>query len=181
MAIVTIKGTATVEDLLKMPKDGRKYELVDGEILVSPAGMKHGEDVVKILLIFATYLDSKPIGKVYPDNVGIWFPSGNLRSPDVFYVRNETLPNGESPEGFGELVPDLAVEVLSPSDSLTQLGRKIGEFLQCGVPIVWLADPARKTVTMYRSLSEIRQFASEDIITAEPVLPGFSCPVSRFF
>jgi Uma2 family endonuclease len=99
----------------------------------------------------------------------------------VTYVCNEKLPNGESPDSFGELVPDLAVEVLSPNDSLTEVGRKIGEFLQCGVPIVWLVDPVRKTVTAYRSLSEIQQYSSEDWITAEPILPGFSCMVSRFF
>jgi Uma2 family endonuclease len=118
---------------------------------------------------------------VYSDNVGIWFSSGNLRSPDVTVVRNEKLPNGESPEGFGELVPDLAVEVLSPNDSLAQVGRKIGEFLQCGVPLVWLADPAGKTVTAYRSLSDIQKFSSTDIITGESVLPGFSSLVSKFF
>ena len=65
-------------------------------------------------------------------------------SPDATYVSNAKLPGGESPETFGELIPDLAVEVLSPSDSLKQLGRKIGEFLENGVPLVWLVDPLGK-------------------------------------
>lgn len=164
-----------------MPKDGRIYELVDGEILVSPAGMRHGEVAGKILHIVATFLEKNPIGKVYTPDTGIALPDGNLRCPDVSVVRNEKLPGGQSPDTFGELVPDLVVEVLSPSDSLKEVGRKIGEFLECGVPLVWLADPKRKTVTVYRSLSETQQYTGEDLINAEPVLPGFSCAVSRFF
>ena len=181
MPPMKLKSPATIDDLLRCPKDGRKYELVDGEILVSPAGTRHAEIVVKIVHIVATFLDEHPIGKVFADNLGIRFPNGNLRSPDVVFVRIEKLPGAKSPDSFGEFIPDLAVEVLSPDDSLSEVGRKIGEFLECGVPLVWLVDPARETVTVYRSLSQTEQLCSKDTITAEPELPGFSCPVSRFF
>jgi Uma2 family endonuclease len=172
---------ATIEDLLQMPKDGRLYELVDGEILVSPAGMRHSEIAGKIFHYIATFLDEHPLGRVYPADVGISLPSGNVRSPDVTFVRNEKLPDGKSPEGFGAVTPDLVVEVLSPSDRLKEVGRKIGEFLDCGVGLVWVVDPKSETVTVYRSLSSTESFAQSDTITAEPVLPGFSCAVSRFF
>jgi Uma2 family endonuclease len=181
MRLMDTKGRATIEDLLQMPKDGRKYELVDGEILVSPGGMRHSEISTKISCIIATFLEGSPVGKVYGADVGISLPDGNLRSPDVTFVRFEKLPEGKSPDAFGELVPDLAVEVLSPSDSLKEVGRKIGEFLECGVPLVWLVDPARETVTCYRSLSQTEQYGIHDTIHGEPVLPGFSCPVIRFF
>src|SRR5881396_3706779 len=181
MTIMTIKGPATLQDLLNTPKDGNKYELVDGEILVSPAGMRHSEVISNIIGLIWEFLQKNPIGKVYTSDVGIVFPSGNVRSPDVTYVSNAKLPGGESPETFGELIPDLAVEVLSPSDSLKEVGRKIGEFLECGVPLVWLVDPKHETVTVYRSLSDTEQYSAQDIITAEPALPGFSCPVSQFF
>jgi Uma2 family endonuclease len=113
--------------------------------------------------------------------VGIVLPNGNVRSPDVTYVCLEKLPNGEAPVEFGQVVPDLVVEVLSPSDSARRIGQKIGEYFECGVPLVWLVDPARKSVTAYRSLSETEQFSAAHTITAEPVLPGFSVPVARFF
>ena len=164
-----------------MPRDGRIYELVDGEIIVSPAGMRHGEIAGKILHIIATFLEKHPIGKVYTPDTGIALPDGNLRCPDVSFVLNEKLPGGESPDTFGELVPDFVVEVLSPSDSPKEVGRKIGEFLECGVPLVWLVNPAHRTVTAYRSLSETQKYSLEDTIAAEPILPGFSCPVSKFF
>jgi Uma2 family endonuclease len=179
--MMKIKGSATIEDLLKTPKDGRKYELVDGEILVSPTGMRHGKVALKISHIVATFLENTPLGCVFGTDVGIKFPNNNVRSPDVVFVRAEKLPHGEVPVGFGELIPDLCVEVLSPNDSLRDVAQKIGEFLECGVPIVWLVDPERKNVTVYRSLSQIEQYDGDDVITAESILPGFSCAVSRFF
>jgi len=78
-------------------------------------------------------------------------------------------------------VPDLAVEVLSPGDRPRHVANKIGEFLECGVPLVWVVDPKARTVTAYHSFSQIQQFTAEDMISAEPILPGFSCLVSRFF
>lgn len=174
------KGKATVEDLLKTPRDGQKYELVDGEIVVSPAGMRHSEVAAKISHIVATFLENNPIGKVYSENVGITFPTENVRSPDVTFVNNNKLPGGKSPQGFGRVVPDLCVEVLSPGDSPTHVARKIAEFLECGVPLVWLVDPAGETLTVYRTLSDTEHYRAGDTVTGGTVLPGFSCVVSRF-
>lgn len=181
MTAMALKGTATIEDLLRVAKDGYKYELVDGEILVSPTGVRHSQIAASIIYLLAAYLENNPIGRVYTPDIGIWFPNENLRSPDVTFVRTEKLPGGKAPNTFGEFIPDLTVEVLSPNDSLREVGRKIGEYLECGVPLVWLVDPARETVTVYRSLSETEQLRSQDTLTAEPILPGFSCPVSKFF
>ena len=181
MTVVTLQNRATIADLLKMPDDGYKHELVDGQIVVSPAGFRHSEIAARIAFIVATYLENSPIGKVYSADVGVLFPNGNLRSPDVTFVRNEKLPDGISPEGFGEVIPDLAVEVLSPGDSMRHVAQKIGEFLEMGVPLVWLVDPKRESVTVYRSLSDTEQCGMDDTIDGGTVLPGFSSRVSRFF
>ena len=181
MSRMEIKRPVTIDDMYHMPEDGQKYELVDGEVVVSPAGALHGEIALKIAHIIATFLDDHPIGKVYGDNVGLILPTGNLRSPDAFFVRTEKLPNGKSPVTFGEFVLDLAVEVLSPGDSIRQVANKIGEFLECGVPLVWVVDPGTQTVTAYQSLTQIQQFTEQDTISAEPIMPGFTCLVSRFF
>jgi len=181
MSRVEIKRPVTIDDMYHMPKDGQKYELVDGEVVVSPAGALHSEIAIKIARIFATFLDDHPIGKVYGADVGLIFPTGNLRSPDVSFVRMEKLPDGKSPVTFGKYVPDIAVEVLSPGDRPRQVADKIGEFLECEVSVVWVVDPKTQTVTAYRSLSNIQQFTANDTISAEPILPGFTCLVSRFF
>src|SRR5436190_14616056 len=112
MATMKLKGPATIDDLLQCPEDGRKYELVDGEIIVSPAGFHHAEIALRIAHIIATFLDESPVGRVLGDNLGVAFPNGNLRSPDVTFVSNEKLPRDQSPKGFGEFILDLAVEVL---------------------------------------------------------------------
>ena len=181
MTVMKLDKRATIEDLLRMPEDGQKYELVDGEIVVSPGGHRHSKVGMRIGHILSEFLERHPIAEVCGADLGVMFENGNLRSPDVTVVRKEKAPVGEAAAGFLEVVPDLVVEVLSPSDSLKHVGEKIGEFLQYGVAIVWLVDPEERTVTVYRSLSDARSFATDETITAEPVLPGFSCPVARFF
>src|SRR5712671_4723548 len=101
MSQMETRKPVTIDDMYHMPEDGQKYELVDGEVVVSPAGMFHGEIAMKIVHIIATFLDEHPLGKVYGDNTGLIFPNGNLRSPDVFFVRTEKLPGGKSPVTFG--------------------------------------------------------------------------------
>src|SRR5438477_3291817 len=123
MSTMAIKGPATFQDLLNTPKDGQKYELVDGAIVVSPAEMRHSAVSCNIAGLIWEFLQKNSIGTVYSSDVGIALPNGNVRSPDVTYVGNAKLPGGHSPETFGQIIPDLAVEVLSPSDSLKELGR----------------------------------------------------------
>jgi Uma2 family endonuclease len=181
MAVMKVKTPATIDDLLKMPKDGQVYELVDGEIIVTPAGMRHSNVSALITWVLGDFVFRNRLGQIYTENVGIQLPTGNVRSPDVTFVRTEKLPGGQSPIEFGELVPDLAVEVLSPGDSARHIADKVGEYIECGVPLVWVVDPERKTVTAYRSLIDTQRFTGDEILTADPVLPGFSCEVSKFF
>lgn len=164
-----------------MPEDGQKYELVDGEIVVSPTGYRHSAVGLRLAHLIQTYLDKHPVGEIAGADLGVVFENGDLRSPDLTFVRKEKIPSGDAQQRFLEVVPDLAVEVLSPSDSMKFVGHKIGEFLERGIPIVWLVDPGQRTVTVYRSLSNTQRYTSDDTITAEPALPGFSCAVSRFF
>jgi Uma2 family endonuclease len=178
---MVIKSPATIDDLLNTPEDGNKYELVDGEIVMTPAGMRHSEVAVNIAILLGNYVKKTRLGKIYSSDVGIRLPDKNVRSPDVTFVRTEKLPGGKSPESYGDLIPDLVVEVLSPHDNMRQVADKIGEYLQCGVPLVWLVDPAQGTVTVYQSLTDTQGFSSRDTITGQGVLPGFSCLVSEFF
>ena len=181
MAFMRTQQPATIEDLLRMPEDGRKHELVDGGILVSPGGAQHSEVGSQILYLLKQTADATDAGKVYGSDLGILFPNGNVRSPDVCFVRREKLPGGKSPWGFLEVIPDLVIEVLSPTDRTRQVADKIGEFLDCGVPLVWLVDPEARTVTVYRSLSDTEHLAQDNAISADAVLPGFSAKVSDFF
>ena len=175
------KRPATIEDMYGMPDDGQKYELVDGEIVVSPAGGRHSQIAVQIAYLLKRSLEDSPTGIVFGADHGIVLPNGNLRSPDVSFIRNEKLPDAKTRDTFGEFIPDLVVEVLSPGDRMRQVAEKIGEYLQCGVPLVWLVAPKDKTVMVYRSLTETRLLQAKDTIDAELILPRFSATVSDFF
>ena len=181
MAVMKSGKSATIDDMYNMPKDGQKYELVRGEIVVSPGNWRHAKIATRITHILATFLDVSPVGEVYCDNLGIILPNGNLLSPDGVFIRAEKLPHREPPEAFAEVVPDFVVEVLSPTDVPAQVTAKLKEYLTSGVSIVWTVDPTLRSITVHRTISRAEHYSGDDTIAVEPLIPGFSCQVSRFF
>jgi Uma2 family endonuclease len=178
--MAVMKGPATLDDLRRLPKDGRIYELVDGAIVVTPAGMRHSSVSARITHVLAGFVLPRGVGEVYTEGVGIILPSGNLRSPDASFVRTEKLPGGRSPVDYGALVPDLVVEVLSPGDSPRAVREKVAEYLRCGVPLVWIVDPGARS-TVHRAHAYTVELAGDAVVTGEPVLSGFSCRIAEFF
>ena len=166
--------TMTEAELMALPRDGRKREYVDGEIVVSPAGAPHGRIIVELTLSVGAHVKARDLGHVFDSSTGCWMPSGNLRSPDLTYVSHERLPTGV-PEGFLRAIPDLAVEVLSPGDSERRMLDKVGEYLQAGVRMVWVIDPATRSATSWRSLTRVRTSTADGELDGEDVLPGFRC------
>jgi Uma2 family endonuclease len=181
MARVKTMGSATIDDLRRVPKDGRVYELVDGVIVVTPAGMRHSAVAARITMLLGNFVLSHRLGQVYTEGVGIEFPSGNVRSPDVTFVSTAKLPGGRSPVDYGRLVPDLIVEVLSPGDTAANLAAKLAEYRGACVSLVWVVDPERHTVRVHHATDEVKEYGGDDLLAADPVLPGFACRVSEFF
>jgi len=171
----TTRPVATEEDLLQTPRDGQKYELVDGQIRVSPAGFRHGRICMLLATRLCTFVEERRLGYVFDSSTGFRLPGGNVRLPDVAFVAKGRLADEQVPEGFGDLAPDLAVEVLSPSDRSRDILDKVGEYLQAGVPLVWVIDPTRRTAAVYKSLTDVRRLGPEDSLDGEDVLPGFRC------
>lgn len=104
---------------------------------------------------------------------------GNVRSPDACFVAKGRFPGEKIPDDYPELPPDLAVEVVSPADRPRQVLDKVGEYLEAGVRLVWVIDPAARRATSYRSISEVREVGAEDDLDGEDVLPGFRCRLSQ--
>jgi Uma2 family endonuclease len=96
-----------------------------------------------------------------------------VRSPDVSFVAAGRFEGERGPEGFSPVPPDLAVEVLSPDDRSQPVLEKIGEYLDAGVRLVWVIDPAARTATRYRSLTDTRMLTASDDLDGEGLLPGF--------
>jgi Uma2 family endonuclease len=171
----TTRRVATEQDLLATPKDGRKYELVDGEIRVSPAGDRHSVVAAQLVALLVTFVKQHRLGYVCGADAGFRLPGGNVRSPDASFVAAGRFPDDRVPDDFGNLAPDLAVEVLSPGDRPRHVLDKVGEYLEAGVRMVWVIDPRKARAVVYRSLSDVRKLRADDALDGEDVLPGFRC------
>jgi Uma2 family endonuclease len=126
-----------------------------------------------------TFVSERSLGHVFESSTGFRLPGGNLRSPDVSFVRAGRFENEQVPEGFPDLAPDLAVEVLSPGDSPRHVLDKVGEYLQAGVRLVWMIDPRRQRAAVYRSLTDVKELRPEDSFDGEDVVPGFKVPLAE--
>ncbi len=169
----TTRAHATEADLLRTPNDGRKYELVDGEIRVSPAGTRHGRVCVNLLVRLERAAREGGRGHVFDSSTGFRLPGGNVRSPDVSFVAVGRFAGEAMPDGFGDIVPDLAVEVLSPEDRSRDVLDKVGEYLQAGVRLVLVIDPKCARAAAYRSLTEVAEVGPDEFLDGGDVLPGF--------
>jgi Uma2 family endonuclease len=174
----TTRKVATEEDLLRTPKDGSTYELVDGEIRVSPGGARHGVVSLRLASLLHAFASERRLGFVFESNTGFRLPGGNIRSPDTCFVSAGRFSEGPLPDGFASLAPDLAVEVVSPGDRPRHVLDKVGEYLEAGVRLVWVIDPKRGRAVVYRSLSDVRELSGADELDGEDVLPGFRCRLS---
>jgi Uma2 family endonuclease len=166
----------TDEQLLALPHDG-KYELVDGELLhMSPAGYRHGRIVIRLSSRLEQYAASHKLGAVLDGQTGFRFPDGNLRSPDISFLAAIHLPPDE-PAGFLHGHPDLAVEVLSPTDRAADVARKVAEYLAEGIGLLWVIDPEQERAVVYRPGAAPRSVGKDEALDGEDVLPGFRCPL----
>jgi Uma2 family endonuclease len=173
----------TDEDLLRMPKDGQKYERVDGEIRVSPAGFRHEGVGAALLARLWVFVTERKLGHVVGSSGGFRWPSrkagrpDNVRSPDVSFVAAGRFPDERWPVGFAALAPDLAVEILSPNDNSRDVLEKVGEHLHAGTRLVWVIDPETRTAAIHRSLTDVSVVGEAELLDGEDVVPGFACPL----
>jgi Uma2 family endonuclease len=170
--------TISDEELLRLPKDGNKYEVVDGELRVSPAGWAHERVVASLMAQLSVQAKAHHLGDVLGSNALYILPSGNKRAPDVSFVAAGRLASAAGTPWLA-LVPDLAVEVRSPNDSARQLLDTVGEYLAAGVRLVWVIDPERQSAAAYRSPTDVREIGRGGVLEGEDVLPGFACPLSE--
>jgi Uma2 family endonuclease len=177
----------TPDDLLRM-EDAVNYELVDGKLVERHMGMQSSRIGMRVGLLIGKYLELHPEGLVYGADAGYQCftnAPNTVRKPDVSVVRAGRFPDNREPEGHCRIAPDLAVEVVSPNDLAYEVEEKVAEYLEAGIPLVWIVNPPTRTVRIHRPKSSprgpIAELSGDDAITGEDVLPGFSCKVSEFF
>ena len=166
----------TLAEFLENDIDG--YEYVKGELVpMSPPTRMHSKISVNVIRHLDQHVRENQLGEVH---VEATFQVGERGlKPDVAFVPTSRL-DGDENTGF-PIPPDLAIEVVSPSDVQWRVVDKAFAYLDAGTRLVWVLDPRSKTVTVYRSESDIALFTREDTLTGEDVVPGFACPVSQLF
>ena len=182
--LVSTKTLLTVEDLWKIVADGSRYELSKGELLpMTPVGIRHAAIVSNLDRMLNNYVKQKRLGLVGPEGgFRLAKDPDTLRAPDVAFISKKRLEKaGGIPEKFADFPPDLAVEVLSPEDTASEILRKVEEYLSASVPLVWVVDPTTQTVTVYHSLQDIKMLSANQELDGGKVLPGFRVPVAEIF
>ncbi len=173
----SIPTTMTLAEFLENDVPG--YEYAEGELIpMPPATRRHGKISVSIIRYLDPYVYENGLGELYTAETA--FQVGErVMKPDVAFVSTDHLDVNED-EKF-PIPPDLAIEVVSPTDVQYRIVRKAFDYLEAGTRLVWVLDPVAKTVTVYRSKSDIELLTSEATLTGEDVVPGFTCPVEKLF
>ncbi len=172
----------TAEELFEMGDIGR-CELIKGEIIhMAPASAEHGDVSAELLRLIANHVRANQLGKVFAAETGFVIARNpdTTRAPDVAFLRKERVP-AKFKRGFFDGPPDLAVEVVSPSDTHSELAAKVDEWLSAGTISVWVVDPPNRTIEVSRAQNQIRRYSVRDILNDEPLLPGFSLSLKDLF
>ena len=183
MAIGTANKLMTAEELLALGPDFHG-ELVRGRLIeMAPASWGHGISGSSALLIIGGFVRDNILGRVFTAETGFTLTRDpdTVRAPDVAFVSNARIPQTEDRSGFFEGPPDLAVEIVSPSNTFSELSEKVDDYFVAGTKLVWIIDAGRRTITVYTSQDRPVVLREADTLSGEDVLPGFTIVVSQFF
>ena len=175
--------TMTIEEFATISEPGR-FDLINGEVLqMPPAGGEHGEVAGEIGRLIGNFVAERQLGRCYAAETGFILDaeSQTVLAPDVAFVQKSKIPPRSERRGFVPVVPDLVVEVVSPSNRVGDVNDKIAAYLDAGVQLVWLVEPVRRRVTAYTPDRTARLLIDGDTLDGGDVLPGFSLPLAEIF
>lgn len=174
----------TAEELLEMPEDSVRHELVEGELReMAPAGNRHGYVAGEFFGELRNHVKANNLGRVYAAETGFKISSDpdTVLAPDAAFVRRERLDEVGEVDGYWPGAPDLVVEVVSPNDRHSGVVEKALSWLGASCRMVLVADPERQAVTVYRSLEDIRILTGRESVDGADVVPGWRLPLSDIF
>ena len=180
---VDTSGVLTAADVERLSLPGKQVELVRGRLVVrEPPGTRHGVIAANLTIHIGTFVRQRGLGIVCAQDTGFKIASDpdTVRAPDVAVLSTEQVAR-IPPRGYAEVAPALVVEVLSPDDSLSELLTKVADWLAGGTRLVWLVDPRRKHVVVYRQDGGVSLLRGDGSLDGEDVLPGFACPLADVF
>jgi Uma2 family endonuclease len=181
--IIPSLGGATVKDVERIrAATGRICELVDGTLVEKAVGYYESCIAAELIYFIRRYLESNNIGMVLGEAGTLEILADLVRAADVAFIRWERFPEGKLPEDpIPELVPDLAVEVLSKSNTPAEMKRKRREYFDAGVQLVWIIDPKARTANVYTAPEEPTFIDRDGVVSGGEVLPGFTLALAELF
>ena len=179
---MVISTKYTHADLLAMPADNKRREIMDGELIVSPSpSFFHQRIVHRFITAFDRYLEHHPIGEILVSPLDVIFSEIDVLEPDLIFVLNE---HSRILQDWIRGVPDLVIEVLSPGSVSMDRGPKLKAYARFGVPEYWIVDSDALAIETYRRSSagyELTTMFGEGESITSPLLPGFVLPVASIF
>ena len=170
----------TADDLLRMPDDGNQYELVKGKLVCMSASSSRPAIVAANVTISAgSFIRQNRLGACGGADWGFRLSSNpdTVRAPDFAFVRAERIPASGIPDGFWEGAPDLAVEIISPSNRFSDMMRKAIEYLEAGTRLVWIIDPEDRSATILHPDGRPIRIDEDGVLDGEDILAGFVLPL----
>lgn len=176
-------GTATEEDLLRLPKDVQRLcELIDGTLVMKPVGSPESAMAFALGGFLFPYLGQDNIAiALGPDGHTRYF-GNQVRMPDVAVILRRRLPGGKLPKDqICPVAPDLAIEVLSPGNTKQEIARKLQVYFDSGVRLAWVVNPRKRSVLVYTSPEDFSKLGEDDVLDGGDVLPGFRLSIREWF
>ena len=181
--MTTQAKTVTADDLLNLPDDGFRYELVEGELRkMPPPGRRHARIVAKLINALEQYMHTQPLGEVYADfGYLLAEQPDTVLAPDLSFLRQERLAEADPDRPYWVGAPDLAVEVVSPSDRYSEVNEKVARWLAAGTQLVGIIDPRRQQIAVHQAPTTVTNLTVADTLDGGNVLPGGTLPVRDIF
>jgi len=180
----TSTALMTAEELLQLPDDDLRHELINGELITMPLPkLPHGRSATRLGLQLAQFVVENELGEVYISDVGFqltWNPD-TVVGPDISFISKERLEQAGDVKGYWQGPPDLAVEVYSPGYRPGKVRDRISRLFSVGTKQVWIVALKDSTVAVYRSESDITTFSGSDYLEAQDLLPGFRISLEKIF
>ena len=175
----------TEAELQALPDDGYKYELVNGELVMSPKNNFQHEDICAgLLTAMRTFAKANRLGAVLGSNLGCWMNNRNCRAPDISFIpkaRLQSLGFGPSTRKFLPGAPDLAVEIVSPSNTRAAIDERLKDFFASGAKLAWVIHPEDQYVEVCHAPADRKMLGSSASLDGEDLLPGFQFPIADLF
>jgi Uma2 family endonuclease len=176
------KTYVTADELYAIPKDGFKYELIRGELVkMPPAGFEHGDIGVKVASHLHSHVKKMQLGRVVAADTGYQLAADHVLAPDVSFVSESRLPTSGLPEGFFHGVPDLAIEVISPSERERHVSQKVDDYLRYGCKMIVVIRPRTRRVELYSPMRAMQTLEPGDVLDGGSVVPGWQLPIADIF